>query len=111
ALAAVTQRLATVVRLRTLDPERKIMPAPRKPMPTTTWDATRVTSNWTLTSRWPVTNSEKPRVEITPNTAAPSATVRWVRSPAGWSFTSRSTPTTAPRATAASTRHTASALG
>ncbi len=109
--AAVTQRLAAVVRFRTFEPARKIIPAPRKPMPTTTFDATRVTSNWTFTARWSVTNSEKPRVEMIPNTAAPRATVMWVRSPAGWSSTSRSRPTTAPSAAAATRRQTASQLG
>jgi hypothetical protein len=49
-IAAITQRLAAVVRLWTVDPCRKMIPAPRKPIPVTTVDATRVTSNWMFTS-------------------------------------------------------------
>src|SRR3712207_6094813 len=44
-----------------------------------------------------------------PKMHAPSDTVMWVRSPAGWSFASRSKPMAAPRAGAASRRVTASA--
>ena len=47
-MAAMTHSDAAVVRFRTTVPCRKMIPAPRKPMPTTTCDATRVTSTWKL---------------------------------------------------------------
>ena len=42
-IAPVLQMLAAVLRPRTLRPSRMITPAPRKPMPLTTWAAMRVT--------------------------------------------------------------------
>jgi hypothetical protein len=82
-MAAVTHRLAAVVRFRTVVPWRKMRPAPMKPMPLATSEATRVTSNWMLVARCDASNSRKPIVEITPNSPAPSATARCVRRPAG----------------------------
>jgi hypothetical protein len=41
-IAAEHQSVAAVLRPRTLIPSRKISPAPRKPIPDTTWAATRV---------------------------------------------------------------------
>ena len=52
-------------------------------MPTTTCEATLVTSTCTLVVSRRAKNSSKPSVEITPKRAAPTATAMWVRSPAG----------------------------
>ena len=83
-MAHVTHIDAAVVRFLTDSLVRKITPAPRKPMPTTTCDATRVTSTLTLVLLRSVTmNSSKPSVETIPKMAAPRQTAMWVRRPAG----------------------------
>ena len=108
-MAQVTHIDAAVVRLRTASLVRKMTPAPRNPMPTTTWDATRVTSTLTLVLlRSETTNSSKPSVDTIPKMAAPRHTAMWVRRPAGWSLTSRSIPTAAPSRTATRRRTSAS---
>jgi hypothetical protein len=63
--------VAAVLSPRTLMPSRKIKPAPRKPMPDTTWAATRVglASSGTMASN-------------TTKLAAPKATSVFVRKPA-----------------------------
>ena len=43
-IAAAHQSVAAVLRPRMLSPSRRITPAPRNPMPETTWAATRVGS-------------------------------------------------------------------
>ncbi len=106
--AEVTHSDAAVVRFLMAVPCRKMTPAPRKPMPTTTCDATRVTSIWMLVSARARTNSENPSVDTTPNRQAPRHTAMWVRRPAGCSPASRSAPMTAPRATATASRSSAS---
>ena len=45
-MAATAHRLAAVVRPLIEAPSLRMAPAPRKPTPTTTWEATRVTSIW-----------------------------------------------------------------
>src|SRR5690606_37903307 len=107
-MAATTQRLAAVVRLRTVPPRWMMTPAPRKPMPTTTYEATRVTSAWSTVVVRSRSNSSNPRVEITPNSEAPRATAMCVRRPAAWSLASRSRPTAPPSSAAASRRTPAS---
>ena len=77
-------------------------------MPTTTCDATRVTSTWMFVLARSASNSSKPSVETTPNRQAPRHTAMCVRSPAGCSLASRSAPMAAPRTTATSRRSTAS---
>ncbi|SST13005.1 Uncharacterised protein [Acinetobacter baumannii] len=85
-IAPVLQMLAAVLRPRTLRPSRMITPAPRKPMPLTTWAAIRVT----LTSL----SSNSGRIE---KLAAPSATIAWVAMPEERCRHCRSRPTSAPR--------------
>ena len=85
-MAATAHRLAAVVRFRMALPWRKMMPAPRKPMPTATLEATRVDVGLQDGLGPRRSNSRKPSVEMTPNRPAPRATARWVRSPASWSL-------------------------
>src|SRR4051812_16267782 len=80
-----------------------IAPAPRKPMPVTICAAIRVGSAGT--TAWPeFRNSRKPYAETIVNRADPTETSRWVRSPASRSRSSRSRPSTPPRAAASANR-------
>src|SRR6516162_76947 len=90
-MAAEHQSVAAVLSPRTLSPSRKMRPAPRKPMPETTWAATRVGLD-----------SPGLRVEKMTKVAAPSATSVFVRRPASRLRHWRSKPITAlsPSATA-----------
>src|SRR2546430_6753395 len=81
-------------------------PPPRKPTPTTTCDATRVTSIWTFESARTDSNGANACTEISPNKAAPRHSRMWVRNPAGWASISRSMPSAPPSATASMTRRT-----
>ena len=53
-------------------------------MPSTTFDATLVTSTWTFVVSRSAWYSRKPTVDTMPNRQAPSATLTCVRKPAGW---------------------------
>src|SRR5262245_18503406 len=101
-IAPTSQTLAAVVRPRIVKPWRKISPAPRKPMPVTTWAATRLGS----TSR--AGNSSKPYAPTMVKSAEPTATSTCVRSPAAFSSSSRSRPTSPPRPAATAIRASAS---
>ena len=51
-IAETIHRLAAVVRPRIVKPSCRMVPAPRKPMPLTTWAAIRAESR-----RWPISSS------------------------------------------------------
>src|SRR5215467_14945928 len=89
-MAAEHQRVAAVLRPRTVKPSRKIMPAPRKPTPDTTCAAT-----------WVGLDSSGTSASNTTKLAAPSATNVLVRSPAKRWRHWRSNPITDPKNTAA----------
>ncbi len=97
--AATAHRLAAVVRPRIVAPSLRIAPAPRNPTPVTICAATRAGS---------APGALKASIERTVNAADPIDTRRWVRIPAGWSWTSRSRPMAAPRAAATTSRHASS---
>jgi hypothetical protein len=100
-IAAEHQSVAAVLSPRTLKPSRKISPAPRKPIPETTWAATRV-------------GLASPGVSAAKMTkvAAPRDTRVLVRRPARRLRHCRSKPMTAlrPKATAKIDRHLLKAL-
>ena len=104
-IPAAAHRLAAVVRPRTDGPYLMIAPAPRNPMPVTIWAATRDGSVAVPSA------DGNPTIDSTVNSADPSATSRWVRIPAGWSWISRSIPMTAPRTAAISSRPTRIEIG
>src|SRR5256714_10127135 len=84
-------------------PWRMIAPAPRNPIPVTIWAAIRVGS--ARMALWPeVRNSLNPYAETIVNSAEPTDTSRCVRRPASRSRSSRSSPSTPPRAAARATR-------
>src|SRR2546423_2782052 len=85
-IAAVAQMVAAVVSPRTRSFRRKMVPAPRKPMPVTICAATREGSVWL-----------KPNAPTTVKRHDPSATMVTVRKPAARSWRSRSSPMIAPR--------------
>src|SRR6188508_3299172 len=76
-----------------------IAPAPRKPIPVTICAAIRVGSK-TIPSRWEKAQSDHAYAETRKNSAEPSETSRWVRSPASRSRSSRSRPIAPPSAAA-----------
>ena len=91
--AAVAQMVAAVVSPRTRSLRKKIVPAPRKPMPVTIWAATREGSvGW------------KPYAPATVNRHEPSETIVTVRNPAARSWRSRSRPMIAPSTSATNRR-------
>src|SRR5262249_43270544 len=100
-IAATSQRVAAVVRPRTESPWRMMAPAPRKPIPVTICAAIRVGS--TL-----IPQSLKPYADTSVNSADPTHTSRWVRSPAWRSRISRSSPIAAPSAAATKRRSSTS---
>ena len=87
---------------RTDVPNLRIAPAPRKPIPVTTWAATRDGSTGLPSPG--ASAPTKPKIDTTVNNAEPSATSRCVRMPAGCSWISRSKPMAAPNTAATSTR-------
>ena len=89
-MPAVVQMPAAVVRPVTQRLRSKIMPAPRKPMPATTLDATRETSALKNSVRGET--SKKPYLETSIIRAAPMQTMRWVRMPASFRRLVRSMP-------------------
>src|SRR2546423_8023022 len=92
-IAAVAQMVAAVVSPRTRSFRRKMVPAPRKPMPGTICAATREGSVWL-----------KPNAPTTVNKHDPRATMVTVRKPAARSWRSRSSPMIAPRTSATNRR-------
>ena len=95
---------AAVVRPVMLRLRTKMMPAPRKPMPATTLDATRETSALKNSAR--VETSKKPYLETSIIRAAPMQTMRWVRIPASLRRLVRSMPMAKPQTEASSSRTT-----
>ena len=93
--AAAIQRVAAVVMPVTVKPLRIMAPAPMKPIPVTTWAATRDGSFCSPTTA---------KAPAMVNSAAPRATSEWVRSPAVLWRVSRSSPSTAPSASASARR-------
>ena len=91
-MAAVTQIDAAVVRPRTESRRTKMSPAPRNPTPVTICAATREGSR---TTRRGSSTSVNPYLLISMNSAAPTPTRVWVRSPAFFCRISRSRPTAA----------------
>src|SRR3989440_1621701 len=85
-------------------------PPPRKPTPTTTCDATRVTSIWTSVALRVASNGANACTEMRPNSAAPRQITMCVRNPAGWASISRSMPSAPPSPTASRTRSTITLL-
>src|SRR5947208_2730539 len=102
-IAATTQSVAAVVRPRTDSPCRMIAPAPRKPMPVTSWAAIRVGSART-TFAPESRKAWKPYAPTIVNKAEPSETSRCVRRPASRSRSSRSTPISPPSSAASASR-------
>src|SRR5512133_2552916 len=102
-IAATTQRVAAVVSPRTDRPWRMIAPAPRKPMPVTTWAAIRVGSKPTPLA-FENCQSVQANAETSVNRAAPTETSMCVRSPASRSRSSRSKPIAPPSTAASPTR-------
>src|SRR4051794_37531554 len=80
-----------------------IAPAPRKPIPLTTWAAIRVGSVRT-SAPLETKKSRNPYAPASVNRHAPSETSRCVRSPASRSRSSRSRPTAAPSTPASVSR-------
>jgi hypothetical protein len=72
--AALSHRVAAVVRPRTVPRFLRMTPAPMKPIPVTTCDATLVGS---------ATDPSNPSAPTPVSRAAASATSAWVRMPAG----------------------------
>ena len=93
-IAAATQSPAAVVTPRTTFFWKMITPAPMKPMPDTTWAATRAASKRPVKAYW----------EINMNNALPRATRKWVRRPASLALNSRSKPMRPPSSPAINSR-------
>ena len=96
-IAAVSQIVAAVVSPRTEPRCTKISPAPMNPSPETICAATRDGS----TTTWPGTTTFwKPYLLISRNSADPRPTIVWVRRPADFCRSSRSSPIAADSANA-----------
>src|SRR5438874_7770064 len=91
-------------------PYLRMAPPPRKPTPTTTCDATRVTSICTSVLLRVASSGANAWIEMRPNNAAPRQIRMCVRNPAGWASISRSMPSAPPSATASRTRSTITLL-
>ena len=103
---ATTQTLAAVVSPRTVNPSRKIAPAPRKPMPLMTCAPSRAGSEGVVPNTAIVCSYMMQLVTMT--THEPSATRICVRIPAGCEVRARCAPTANPTITAPSSRSTIS---
>lgn len=106
-IAATDQRLAAVVRPRTISPRNKIEPAPRKPIPDTTCAAIRDGSRTTWSR---LRTSKKPNADTIMINVEPTQTSMCVRRPAAHDSRSRSKPITLPSAAARTSREMSSTL-
>jgi hypothetical protein len=92
-IAATAQRLAAVVNPRITSRLKMIVPAPKNPIPLTTWAAIREGSRITFRS---LNTSANPKAETSMNNVAPTHTSMWAPNPAAQSNRSRSKPMTLP---------------
>ena len=93
---AENQSTAAVVSPRTVLPFLKMTPAPRKPIPLTTWAARRAGSEVREPSRIPP-RSAKPYLDTIMHRAAPQQTTMCVRTPASLKRLLLSMPMSMPR--------------
>src|ERR1700733_9702565 len=105
--AATVQMLAAVVSPLTISPRARIAPAPRNPIPETTWAAIRDGSSTTFFS---FRMLENPYWETIMIRQEPTQTSMWVRIPAAHSRRSRSKPMRLPSAAAVTRRSSISIL-